>query len=1496
MDRGLGIGDSNEEELEEDLNKEVEIKDKNLILTSMNCASLLGDFEKTIEGYGELVDKEIIITSQKDLYLMISALTRITNKDFARHCKNLIIMNIREKLGIPKSDVEKIIKEYSHEFPPPEPSKEKDIWENKSITEREFQRQESLIEEAICNQSLESLRNDNKSQTKLVEALLQNKYEIAKEFAQIFLEGLIENDYIDEELFQKLIGTLRDSQQKEFHKDIVDILVRSESPKKLNLLLEMVQNQEISSPQLSLKILARFIDYYSEKPKKLKNILNERNLNLETLILDNLETLFSSEDEIYIFFRDYNYYQINKFLEFLKNSENEKAQEKISKVYKIFEDFFKNKELSEKIWNAKDAKGHFENHHKIKGAVELLLNHSPELFIDILSEIPADSFLFEDQLYSSRWERYNHELIEKCLELKNNSAIKVLEKILIHEFDKFKKSYEAKKQGADVYVQKPLDDSFFPSELKQIKEILKFLIESKDDETKKAIAEESINNIVQAIESSPDFRGKKEILGFIIIEGNKELKKFAQNLSELLNIEIDYSEYEWYLEKYEKKEDSIELAKVLNKYIQENRELFESKFKESNFFIFFDIWEFFSKDCGLNPEQYIKYINEHFEDISAICQGKSLFLNDLDKLIELSQNPNPLNFIQKLSGYGYRFNAYDLHQLPEIIEKYSKKIDDADVKEILTYLHQQHNYGLDLRDLDKIISLFQDKENLNFIQKLSGYGYRFNSYHLEFLSDLRKKESEIITKLDYIKKYFPEFRYEPILKITDPYEILYCQFLSNPTKLIQYFYEIQKSENALPRELTDKLIDYLRIQNPLLKYIPEEERAVRSEETYKNFNSVIIKFSQALFEENGTLANYRGIFINQGILHFLACKPERVDEVINLPTKAEFLFNELLSENGPLYSNIDTIIRDIFSNGDIVNRAKQIESIFRKKVPYWKNLFSFTDIRIGEFLATAQSEYPVSAIPKIKIPLGTKLADKEQIEKGEIPTKFDFSSDFSFVSRPISGMSVKEKRAIANLDNLTDDEVSQLESIEFTKLKGIYKKMVFGFLLSETIRLSRDPESRKNADKRNREFAKERLELKPGMYLHGSNIGMINSVLLSGNLPREALGEGASTDAYPFHVDFTRLLPDYLQEKPFREAIEGSLSAGYGDILYLYRRDESSQWQVGIEYSAEGDGSKNYHALMLAGMPSTEISAIILKSPENTLEIAKKTVVENGFYIPIYDIEGNLLFAPEDFDAIYKDLNLKVEVDSVWDYSLETGGQAGSNPGAFLVVPGKQGTEKYYVKFEYPESPYQIWMEKLAEDIYRLLDVPVPKTKVVALMRGGSKVYGHASLIISGRPGDSQEIKSLPSWRAGFLADCLLANWDIPYAPERNVIIGEDGQVYRIDNGGVLIYRARGQLKTELEGNLFSSTVNELKLGTNHERLGLGMRQEYPGLTEEELREQAKKIRERLTDEKIDELVDSIRSPQKDRDYLKRILKERRNFILANVERIIEEVKEENKK
>ncbi len=55
--------------------------------------------------------------------------------------------------------------------------------------------------------------------------------------------------------------------------------------------------------------------------------------------------------------------------------------------------------------------------------------------------------------------------------------------------------------------------------------------------------------------------------------------------------------------------------------------------------------------------------------------------------------------------------------------------------------------------------------------------------------------------------------------------------------------------------------------------------------------------------------------------------------------------------------------------------------------------------------------------------------------------------------------------------------------------------------------------------------------------------------------------------------------------------------------------------------------------------------------------------------------------------------------------------------------------------------------------------------------------------------------------------DCLLANWDvIGTAGGDNIRLGEDGKVYRLDNGGALRFRARGEKK----GTDFNEEVAEL--------------------------------------------------------------------------------------
>jgi hypothetical protein len=385
--------------------------------------------------------------------------------------------------------------------------------------------------------------------------------------------------------------------------------------------------------------------------------------------------------------------------------------------------------------------------------------------------------------------------------------------------------------------------------------------------------------------------------------------------------------------------------------------------------------------------------------------------------------------------------------------------------------------------------------------------------------------------------------------------------------------------------------------------------------------------------------------------------------------------------------------------------------------------------------------------------------------------------------------------------------------------------------------------------------------------------------LLNGNLPREALGETASTDAFPFHVDFSRLTRDFINKFKgnISDIISASLSSSYGvegkygskgQIFYLYPRPSERRWEKNIDYQA----AQEDHGLILGGMPSTEILGIILNDPETTLEIAKRRIVENGFYIPLYNREGDLIFPPEEYDRIYNDLNMSVKVE-VWDFSFKTGDQKGSNPGAEYTLPPKikrAEPEKYYVKFaslDEPERVNQLWCEFLADEIYRIFDIPVPETKIVKV----EGVYGRASRLIKETVLEEEDLFSNEDFLNGFLIDVLLANWDILYTASQNVVLANDKRLYRIDNGGALIFRARGErknIKDLLDEGIFKQEIEEI--------ISVHSLKEK----EEKLKTQAARIKEILTNEKIKELVNKTRLSLEDRNLIEELLKTRRDFIL----------------
>lgn len=136
----------------------------------------------------------------------------------------------------------------------------------------------------------------------------------------------------------------------------------------------------------------------------------------------------------------------------------------------------------------------------------------------------------------------------------------------------------------------------------------------------------------------------------------------------------------------------------------------------------------------------------------------------------------------------------------------------------------------------------------------------------------------------------------------------------------------------------------------------------------------------------------------------------------------------------------------------------------------------------------------------------------------------------------------------------------------------------------------------------------------------------------------------------------------------------------------------------------------------------------------------------------------------------------------------KTGGAAGSNDGGFYTTKSGQ---KVYAKFY--KNADQAHSEHLANALYHALGVSAPTSTVKT--EGGKTVY--ASQIIDGKTlGKTGLTKdNAASALQGFAADVLLGNRDAAGMGHDNMLVGEGGALSRIDNGGALLYRAKGAKK-----------------------------------------------------------------------------------------------------
>jgi hypothetical protein len=304
-------------------------------------------------------------------------------------------------------------------------------------------------------------------------------------------------------------------------------------------------------------------------------------------------------------------------------------------------------------------------------------------------------------------------------------------------------------------------------------------------------------------------------------------------------------------------------------------------------------------------------------------------------------------------------------------------------------------------------------------------------------------------------------------------------------------------------------------------------------------------------------------------------------------------------------------------------------------------------------------------------------------------------------------------------------------------------------------------------------------------------------------------------------------------------AFRGSIEDGTGKIQLI---DDKKEYTVDAEAVRD--------ALQIQGINTNEV----LKDIANT-ETDVEAAEADGK--PVEPVAESLL------DEIIQEFGQEYELEGF----EQTGPQQGSNQGG--TFKDADGNE-YYVKS--PKSDQHRRNELLASAFYKLAGVDAAEMRFGSADDGNEKIF--SSIIPGNTLGDTDLTpETKKQIQEGFAIDAWLANWDVAGLVNDNIIIDEDGNAFRIDTGGALLFRAMGLPK----GTAFGNDVTELDTLRNSS-MNPTSAALFGDMTDEDLKASASKLLD-ISHSDIDNLVDATFDGDV-ADELKDKLKARRQFIL----------------
>ena len=204
-------------------------------------------------------------------------------------------------------------------------------------------------------------------------------------------------------------------------------------------------------------------------------------------------------------------------------------------------------------------------------------------------------------------------------------------------------------------------------------------------------------------------------------------------------------------------------------------------------------------------------------------------------------------------------------------------------------------------------------------------------------------------------------------------------------------------------------------------------------------------------------------------------------------------------------------------------------------------------------------------------------------------------------------------------------------------------RMFCGFAGIDTLEQAKEyiNQKVKTADSRNRNASNSDMVLEQGDFIKGiGDITYLRNILQNGSVSKEYLGSSAGSDATPLDTDISMIMSS---DGTISDKMNVTVASRYGPIWFVLKNDdrfmttrtnsetlEAKRDMSKIEVFYTGVWGQGHYGIR-TGFASSEINYIVMENydPRVGLEIAM-----NGFYIPVANKEGKIVFTSKDYDEL----------------------------------------------------------------------------------------------------------------------------------------------------------------------------------------------------------------------------------------------------------------------